>query len=175
MRARDLIEGIPTVRRGTSALEAARIIAEYRLSGLIVADDAGVPVAVVPGTQVLRLVVPRYVREDLALAHVYDEAGAQELCGRLAEKTVGDLLDDPEVQLRDLPSVTPEDTLMEIAAVMVQAHSPIIVVRDKENRYHGAITFSRAMAAVASAAGADTEGLQSRLANDLFTDEGHDA
>jgi potassium/hydrogen antiporter len=37
-------------------------------------------------------------------------------------------------------------------------------------------TFSRAMAAVASAAGADTRGLQSRLANDLFNgDEGDDA
>jgi CBS domain-containing protein len=173
VRASDLIERIPTVTAATTALEAAAVIAEYRLSGLVVADDAGVPVAVVPGTQVLRLIVPEYVREDPTLAHVYDEAGAQELAGRLADRTVGDLLADREV-MRDLPSVLPEDTLIEIAEVMVRRHSPVIVVRDKQGVYHGAITFSRTMAAVAAAAGADTKAVQERLANDLVPGEEQD-
>lgn len=152
MRASDLAEAIPTVTRTTTALEAARVIAEHRLAGLVVADDAGVPVAVVPGTQVLKLVVPRYVREDPSLAHVYDEAGADELCAALAGKTVADLLDSDEIASRELPSLLPDDTLIEIAAVMVESHSPVVVVRGRDGRYLGAITFARAMAAIAAAA-----------------------
>jgi CBS domain-containing protein len=164
--ARDLVERIPTVRRGTSALDAAALIAEYRMAALIVADDDGVPISVVPGTQVLRLVVPRYVREDPSLAHVYDESAAAELCRELASTTVGDLLDDEAVEALELPSVQPQDTLIEIAAVMVEQHAPVVLVRDGDT-YHGAITFSRTMAAVADAAGGATSGVQQRLETDL--------
>lgn len=152
MQASHLAEQIPTVTRATTALDAARVIAEHQLAGLIVADEAGVPVAVVPGTQVLKLVVPRYVREDPSLAHVYDEAGADELCGALYGKTVADLLDSDEIESRSLPAVLPEDTLVEIASVMVQSHSPVVVVRSRDGKYFGAITFARAMAAIAAAA-----------------------
>lgn len=152
MHASELAEVVPTVTRRTTALEAARVIAEHRLSGLIVADDAGIPVAVVPGTQVLKLFVPRYVREDASLAHVYDEAGADELCAALEDKTVAALFDSDEIRTQSLPSVLPEDTLVEIAAVMVEAHSPLVVVRDRAGTYSGVISFSRAMAAIATAA-----------------------
>lgn len=152
MHARELAEQIPIVTRSTDALEAARVIAEHRLAGLIVADDDGVPVAVVPGTQVLKLVVPRYVREDPQLAHVYDEAGANELCAALRGKTVAALFDSDEIETRSLPSVLPDDTLVEIAMVMIETHSPVVVVRARDGTYSGAITFARAMAAIAAAA-----------------------
>jgi CBS domain-containing protein len=168
--AADLAERIPTVRRETSALEAAALIAEHRLAALIVADDDGVPLAVVPGPQVLRLLVPRYVLKDPSLAHVYDEAGAQELSANLRRTTVGDLLDDEEVTALEPPSVKPRDTLIEIATAMVQSDSPVILVRDEQHRYHGAITFSRTMAAAAAAAGEESRGVQERLATDLLPD-----
>jgi CBS domain-containing protein len=166
MRASDLVEQLPVVTASTTALEAARLIATYRLSALIVADDAGLPVAVVPGTQVLKLVVPRYVREDTALAHAYDELGADELCAKLSAKSVADLLDADDVDRRHIPSVLPQDTLVEIATVMIDAHSPIVVVRSKDGTYHGAITFSRAMAAIAAAAGTDDAGVRARLGSE---------
>src|SRR3954454_21025889 len=99
MLARDLAERVPVVRRADSALEAARLIASHRLAGVVVADDDGEPEAVVQGSQVLRLVVPRYVREDPRLAHVYDEAGADELCAKLQQRTVADLLDAHDVEV----------------------------------------------------------------------------
>ena len=114
----------------------------------------------------LKLVVPRYVREDTALAHAYDELGADELCAKLSAKHVSDLLESDDVDLRDIPSVLPEDTLVEIATVMIDAHSPIVVVRGKDGDYHGAITFSRAMAAIAAAAGTDDDGVRARLDSD---------
>lgn len=167
MRASDLTERIPTVTRRTRAVDAATLMAEFRLSALIVADD-GMPVAVIPGSQVLRLVVPRYVREDPSLAHVFDEASAGELCARLNESTVADLLDDEEITTLEVPSVLPEDTLIEIAMAMVGSHSPLILVRDSEKRYHGAITFSRAMAAIVAAAGTETARIRDRLDTDLL-------
>ncbi len=166
MRASDLVEQIPTVTASTGALEAAELIARYRLSGLIVADEQGTPVAVVPGSQVLKLVVPRYVREDPSLAHAYDEAGAEELCAKLSRHTIGELLDDDDVHRHDVPSVLPQDTLVEIATVMIEAHSPLVVVRDKAGKYYGAVTFSRAMAAIAAAAGRDGDAVSARLATE---------
>jgi hypothetical protein len=152
VHASQLAQMIPTVTRSTSALQAAQIDAEHQLAGLIVADEAGVPVAVVPGSQMLKLVVPRYVREDPSLAHVYDESGADELCAALLDKTVADLLDSDDIESRSLPSVLPEDTLMEIAAVMVEARSPLVVVRERSGTYVGAITFAHTMAAIAASA-----------------------
>ncbi len=165
MRAIELVERIPTVTAATSALEAAAVIARYGLSGLIVADGSGVPIAVVPGSQVLKLVVPRYVREDPALAHAYDEAGAQELCAKLADHTIADLLTGDGVDRQDIPSVLPEDTLVEIATVMVVSHTPLVIVRGKNGDYHGAITFSKTMAAIAAAAGHENTSVTARLAS----------
>ena len=111
--------------RADNALEAARLIASLRLSGVVVADDSGEPEAVLAGSQVLRIVVPKYVREDPRLAHVYDEAGADELCAKLSERTVADLLDHEDVEPASIPRVQPEDTLVEIAARLEVAASTV--------------------------------------------------
>ncbi|MGN6300894.1 MAG: CBS domain-containing protein [Angustibacter sp.] len=167
MLARDLAEQVPVVRRSDNALEVARLIASLRLAGVVVADDRGEPVALLQGSQVLRIVVPRYVREDPRLAHAYDEAGADELCAGLGRRTVGDLLDDDEVTARELPQVQPDDTLVEIAAVMVREHSSLVVVRDDEGTSSGVVTLPRVMAAVLRAAGREDERVAHTLAHDL--------
>ena len=58
MRASELLVPFPVVTMDTPAAEAARLLAGRDLPGLIVVDDAGRPLTVLPGTQVLRLVVP---------------------------------------------------------------------------------------------------------------------
>ena len=55
MRARDLVERVPVVRRETSALEAARIIASLRVGGVVVVGDDGGPAAGIPGPPAMRL------------------------------------------------------------------------------------------------------------------------
>ena len=119
------------VRRGTTGAEAARVIAEYRLSGLVVADEAGVPIAVVPGSQVLSLVLPQYVRDEPNLSHAYDERGADELCRVLNEATIGELLEAKKLTGLKPPSVLPEDTLIEAASAMDSGHTPLILVIDR--------------------------------------------
>jgi CBS domain-containing protein len=167
MLARDLAEQVPVVRRTDNALEVARLIASLRLAGVVVADDGGEPVALLQGSQVLRIVVPRYVREDPRLAHAYDEAGADELCAGLGRRTVGDLLDDDEVTPRELPQVQPEDTLVEIASVMVREHSSLVVVRDEAGTSSGVVTLPRVMAAVLRAAGREDDRVAHTLMHDL--------
>jgi CBS domain-containing protein len=157
VRAADLAERVPLVTRDTSAVEAARILAAQSGGGLVLGDADGVPVALIAGTDLLRLVVPRYVLDDPRLAHVYDEAGAAELVARLGDHRLGELLDSGDVVRRELPSVLPEDTLIEIAVLMVQSRSPVVLVRDRERHgggYHGVVTLSALTATMLRLAGA---------------------
>ena len=166
--AETLAERVPTVRRETTGAEAARVIAEYRLSGLVVADADGVPIAVVPGSQILGLVLPQYVRDEPNLAHAYDEAGADELCGVLNHATIGELIDAKRLTAHKPPSVLPEDTLIEVASVMDDGHLPLVLVTDRDGGYHGAITMSRVLAAIAAAAGQDSDLVRRRLERDVL-------
>lgn len=142
MRARDLAEDFPVVELSTAAVTAARTMGELRHPGLIVVDDEGRPHTILPGSQVLRFMIPTYVQDDPALARVYDEKRAQELLTHLSDKTVRDLL--PKRQDRsELPIVDQDATTLEIAAVMVGMHSPIVAVLDEAGRLLGAVTISR--------------------------------
>jgi len=141
MRARDLAEPFPVVTLGTDAIDAARLLAGQRLPGLIVCADNGRPTTVLPGSQVLRFLIPQYVQDDLALARVYDEQGSDDLLGKLFDSKVSDVL--PRKQdLDEIPIVDQDATTMEVAAVMARMHSPIVAVTDGETLL-GAITVSR--------------------------------
>jgi len=161
VKAADLAERVPLVTRDTTAVDAAGILAGQRGGGLVLADAAGVPVALIAGTDLLRLVVPRYVLDDPRLAHVYDEAGAAELVARLGDHRLGELLDSGDVARRELPSVLPEDTLIEIAALMVESRSPVVLVRDRRReggRYHGVVTLATLMSTILRLSGAADDG-----------------
>jgi CBS domain-containing protein len=136
MRARDLTAPFPTVALNTSALEAARLLAGNDLPGLIVVDGRGLPRTILAGTPVLRMAIPRYCIEDPALARVIDEAHADRFLADLADRTVAELLPrDPG----ELPVVDPDATVLEIAALMARARSPVVAVVDHE-RMLGAVT-----------------------------------
>ncbi|MBC6462892.1 CBS domain-containing protein, partial [Actinomadura sp. HBU206391] len=131
MRARQLATDFPTVTPDSSALEAARLLAEHRLPGLIVIDADRRPQAVLPGPLLLRAVIPRYVQDDPALARVYDETHADQLCVKLADKQVADLLPSERTPP---PIVDANATAIEIASVMASTRSPIVAVADDPRR-----------------------------------------
>ena len=171
MKALDLAEQVPTVSRSTTGAEAARVLAEYRFPGLVVADDAGIPTAVISGSQLLGLILPSYVRDDPTLAHAYDEEAAEELCRLLNTTTIGELLDSRRLQGRQPPSVLPEDTLIEIASQMVEERHPLLLVRDRDGTYRGTILMSRVIAAVAEAAGQTSPRMRTRLERDVVDED----
>jgi len=140
VQAHELATPYPTVTMDTNALEAARLLTEHGRPGLIVVDEHQHPVAILPGSQVLRMLVPRYVQDDPALARVLDESHADRMCDALADRTVRDLLPKERVKL---PVVAPDDTVLEIAAIMAANRSPLVAVveeRSKTAALSGAIS-----------------------------------
>jgi CBS domain-containing protein len=143
VRAEDLDEQFPIVQLDSDALEAARLIAEHGLPGLIVADASRKPCAVLLASEMLRFALPRYVQDDITLAGVLGDALADNASENLAGKTVGDLL--PK-QLRVVASVNVGDGVIKVAAEMAQQRSPLIAVTEN-GKLHGVITASRLLAA----------------------------
>jgi hypothetical protein len=142
VQAHELAAPYPTVQMGTSALEAARLIVDLARPGLIVVDKHNHPIAILPNSQVLRVMIPGYVQDDPALARVLDEAAADQMVDVLADKTVADMLPRDRAEL---PVVAPDNTVLEIAAIMAANRSPIVAVveeRGKTAPLLGAITVS---------------------------------
>lgn len=136
MRARDLMSDFPTVTLDSPALDAARLLAEQDLPGLIVTDGNGAPCTILPGTQVLWLAVPQYCRDDPTLARVVDEAHADAFLEALTGRSVRECL--PE-RPRELPVAGPDATVLELAALMARTHSPLVAVV-ADGRLLGAVT-----------------------------------
>ena len=143
MHAEDIAEDFPVVSIDSGALDAARLLAEHRLPGIVVTDSAGKPYAVLPASQVVRFIVPRYVQDDPALAAVLNDSAADRAAEKLGGKTVRDVL--PE-HLMDVPAANADDTIIEVAALMVRLRSPLIAVL-KNGKLHGVISASRLLSA----------------------------
>jgi CBS domain-containing protein len=139
MRAAELAEDFPVVTADSDALDAARLLAEHRLPGIVVTDNDGKPFAVLPASQVVRFIVPRYVQDDPSLAGVLNESMADRTADKLGGKKVRDVL--PE-HLVKVPSAQADDTIIEVAAVMARLRSPLIAVV-KDGKLFGVITASR--------------------------------
>lgn len=137
MRAADLAITFPIVTLTTSAIDAARLLADRDLPGLIVVGDDGRPRAVVPATQVLCLAVPRYILDDPAVAAVVDEAAADVIIRGLDGRTIADCLPQQPVQ----PPVVPGDaTVLELSALMARTRSPLVAVVDGDGLVAGVVT-----------------------------------
>lgn len=141
MRARDLLTDFPIVTADTAVFEAARLLADQDLPGLIVVDDRGLPSSVLSGTQVLRLAVPGYCQDDPALARVVDEAHADRFLTSLAGRTVREAL---PAQGRELPVTDPDATALELAALMARTNSPLVAIVEG-GRLLGAVTLQALM------------------------------
>ncbi|MBC9718348.1 CBS domain-containing protein [Streptomyces sp. TRM66268-LWL] len=140
MRARDLAVDYESVGVDDDALQAARLMAEHKLPGLLVLGPGSEPKAILPASQLVKVLVPGYVLEDPTLAAVVDEKHADRLCQALRGRTVGDCLpkDAPPP-----PVAAPDDTALEVAALMAGVRSPLVAVgeRDKDGlRLLGVIT-----------------------------------
>ncbi|MGO9158146.1 CBS domain-containing protein [Mycobacterium sp.] len=143
MRAEDLAEAFPVVTIDSDALDAARLLAEHRLPGIVVTDASGKPFAVLPASQVVRFIVPRYVQDDPSLAGVLNESTADRAADKLGGKTVRDVLPD---HLTNVPAANADDTIIEVAAVMARLRSPLMAVV-KDGTLVGVITASHLLAA----------------------------
>ncbi|KOU94754.1 hypothetical protein ADK94_00905 [Streptomyces sp. XY593] len=145
MPARDLAEPYPHVTTDDTAVDAVRLLAEQNLPALLVLDADGTPYAVVPGSQLVRQLVPEYVMEDPLLAAVIDDRHAEALADDLAGKTVTEWL--PRRTFKP-PYVGPDAGSLQIAAVMARSHVPLVAVIERdggESRLLGVVTAAALM------------------------------
>jgi len=142
VRAEDLDDQFPTVAADSAAIDAARLIAEHGLPGVIVTDASHRPIAVLLASEMLHFVLPRYVRHDPALAGVVGDTltdHSQNLMG----KSVADLLPDKP---RKFPTIDARDSVVKVAAEMAQQQCPLIAVT-KKGTLHGVLTAAQVLAA----------------------------
>lgn len=152
MQAGDIAAHAPTVTTGDQVIRAVRVMAVSRIPGLIVVDDDGRPVTVLPGSQVLRLIVPDSYRDDPALVRTVDESHADRFWLTAAKRTIADCLPVP---MRPPVLVRADATLLEVAALMARLRSPVIAVVDDDGSLRGAITLERLITSLAVTAGDD--------------------
>jgi CBS domain-containing protein len=128
----------PIVGPEAPAAEAARLLRDPEVRGLLVVNSEDRLVGVLTDAMLLRFLLPPYVAEAESLAGVLEEQAAEVLWRRLDGKRVFDLLpQDPA----DSAEVHLEDTLIEVASAMVGDHVPLVAVRE-DDRVVGAITLS---------------------------------
>jgi CBS domain-containing protein len=139
VRAEKIAEEFPVVTLDSNALDAVRLLATRRLPGLVVTDNSGAPVTILPASQVVRLLVPPYVLQDPSLAGVLSESMADRVADKLGGKTVEAVLPKPPPEMA---TVNSDDTIVEVAAIMARDRSPLVAVM-RDDRLVGVITAAR--------------------------------
>jgi len=139
VHADQIAEEFPVVELDSDALDAVHLLADRRLPGLVVTDQAGNPVTILPASQVVRLLVPAYVQEDPSLAGVLSESMADRIVDKLSGKTVKAVLPKPAPRMT---TVTADDTIVEVAATMAANRSPLVAVMGRDGLI-GVITAPR--------------------------------
>jgi predicted transcriptional regulator len=139
VHAKEMAEEFPIIGCDSDAWDAVTELARHRLPGLVVTEATGQPVAILPASQVVRMLVPRYVQDDPSLAGVLSESMADRVADKLHGKTVRSLLPD---DAPELAVVRDDDTIVEVAAVMARLRCPLAAVMTGD-RIVGVITASR--------------------------------
>ncbi|HNP15502.1 MAG: hypothetical protein KF739_03230 [Cryobacterium sp.] len=148
MRASELAINLPVLDRDTSVVSAAQIIARDSRASIVVANAEGVPAAAISAVDVLRVLVPRYVMDDVSLAAVFDEKGADEVWRDVPSRTIGELVDDDESRVLDILDVDPDDTLLAVAARMADARAVIALVKGEPDQPARFVTLPAVLDAV---------------------------
>ncbi|MVU76551.1 CBS domain-containing protein [Nocardia sp. ET3-3] len=139
MHAAQMAEEYPVIDLDSDAIDAAKLLAEHRLPGILVIDANGKPHSVLPASQVVLFIVPKYVQDDPSLAGVLTEGMCGQVVKRLRGKRVRDVI--PE-RLTKIPAAKADDNFVEVAALMAKYKSPLVAVQDGD-RLLGVITSSR--------------------------------
>ncbi|MEV6768085.1 CBS domain-containing protein [Nocardia sp. NPDC051030] len=139
MHAAQMAEEYPVIDMDSDAIDAARLLAEHRLPGILVVSADGCPQAVLPASQVVLFIVPKYVQDDPSLAGVLPETMCGQVVSRLLGKKVRDVI--PE-RLSQIPAAKADDNIVEVAALMAKFKTPLVAVLDGK-KLLGVITSSR--------------------------------
>jgi signal-transduction protein with cAMP-binding, CBS, and nucleotidyltransferase domain len=123
------------------AAEAAQAMARINVRAVVVLNRDESLAGVVSDSMLLRMLLPPYVEEAERLAGVLGEKAAEELWRRLEGKTAQDLIPSGQRPA----TIDADDTLIEVAAVMVRTRAPVVAVR-QGNQISGVVTIEDLLA-----------------------------
>jgi CBS domain-containing protein len=128
MKARNLASPQVTLQSDAPAAEAAAVLSRHDVRAVLVVAEAREFVGVLSDSELLRSLLPPFIGESQALARVLEEGASEVLFRRIASLTVRDLMpDEREVA----PIVDGDDTLVEVADVMVRSRASLVGVMDQ--------------------------------------------
>lgn len=134
MRARDLATPRISILPSENFGRAVELVAAH--GPLLVIDEDRGLLGVISNETLLRGLLPAYVQSQDLLAGVLDEKSAATLFARAHERKVEELL-----AVGDVPLVAGQDSLIEVASVMVRTSSSLVAVQD-EGRIIGGIALT---------------------------------
>lgn len=120
---------LPVATPDTNLVDAARLLLDTGLRGIVVTGKDGLPRHIVSPVDVLRLFVPEYIVEDPTLARVYSADAAREVLAAMAPRVIRELFDRSDTVVRRIAVVSPSATPMEIAAELIRARVAIAHVK----------------------------------------------
>jgi CBS domain-containing protein len=130
MLARNLASPQPSVPADAPAHDAATILVRPDIAAILVVHE-GRLVGAISDEDVLRHLLPDYLRESDALARSLEEDAVRQLWSHIDGLTASDIA-------REVPTVDADATLIEVAAAMVHHRSRVVGVVD--DRLIGGIT-----------------------------------
>ena len=149
MHAADVIEALPTARPDDDVLSAVRMVTQHHLPGLVVADELGEVVGCMSSVDLLRLTLPFYVQEEPGLARVFDEEHADHIADALVGICVRDVVAEASARI---PMARPQATVIELAELMAERCSPLVVVAREQGGTLGVVTANHLLELLVEAA-----------------------
>lgn len=149
MHAADVTQALPTVRPSDYVLSAVRTVTRHSLPGLVVADAQGEVVGCMSSIDLLRLTLPRYVQEEPGLARVFDETHADLIAAALVGVRVSEVVGEASASI---PIARPRATVIELAELMAERSSPIVVVARERGGTLGVVTVNHLLELLVQAA-----------------------
>lgn len=153
MRASDVVQTLPAARLVDAVLPAMRTVARRDLPGLVVVDEQDRVVACVLLSDLVGLVLPRYMRDEACLARTFGEADADRIAEWLMGASVGDVVGEVEEQI---PVVRADATLVELAETMSRQRCALVMVEQRETGVLGVVTAGRLLEVLVDAAMGET-------------------
>lgn len=140
MHASDLVEPLPTARLDDDLLSAIRMVLQQGLPGLVAADERGTVIACVSLVDLVRVALPRYLRDAPVLVRTVDEGSADRVAAALVGARVADAVEEAATRT---PVVRPSATAVELAEIMARQRCSLVLVDSEGDGPRGVVTANR--------------------------------
>jgi CBS domain-containing protein len=149
MHAAEVAQSLPVAHLDDTAMSAVQVVVAQGVPGLVVTDEADQVVACVSAVDLLRLVLPDYLRGRPCLSRVIEEDVADRIAARLTDVPLRQVVTETE---GGVPEARAEATLVELAELMGRRGCALALVRADTGGAHGVVTVHRLLEALAAGA-----------------------